>query len=196
MTSKEKKRKKNNEREIINECELSDKIANDNNDVIETKCNISLDKQMSLYGDYLPDEKYIDKLEEKLKTFIPNDLIEKAKKESNGESWIIAFGYNEDAFTSRSNWFKTEPYPFITSDGKTYIDMYREMLKKDENGNNQEILNINSKNFITAFNKNKDKCMNENGNYILDKEKRLFKTNYPNVDDYEFVYIKHISYYD
>ena len=41
MTSKEKKRKKNNEREIINKCELSDKIANDNNDVIETKGNVS-----------------------------------------------------------------------------------------------------------------------------------------------------------
>lgn len=141
-----------------------------------------INEKESLYKNYLPDELYLESLNKQLKKFIPQDLIDEVKKHSNNSSWIIAYGYDEEPYYNKGGWGSTEPYPFITSDGLSFIDMY---IKKEE------IYNINENNFITPFNRNKN-LIKRNGYFLLDKNKKIYKANYPNVDDYEHVFIKHI----
>lgn len=135
-----------------------------------------------LYKRYVCDDSYKNELRKKLDECIPEYLIEDVKKEANGESWIIAYGYDEQAYFNKGGWGKTEPYPFVTSDGKTFIDMYIDQ---------SDVYSIDDENFVTAFNKNKN-LVNQEGAFVLDRNKRIYKVQYPNVDDYEFVFIKHI----
>lgn len=135
------------------------------------------------YGKYMPDEEYLLELEERLKRYIPEDLMNDIQKVTNGESWIIAYGYDEEPYQNKGGWGCTEPYPFLTSDGKSFIEMYK--LDK------QDVYNINDENFVTAFNKNKNLKL-EAGSFVLDRNKKLYKAQYPNVDSYDHVFIKHI----
>lgn len=146
--------------------------------------NRTSEKEM-LYGIYVSDENYMKELNEKLNHFIPEKLRQQAISESNGESWIIAYGYDEEPYCNKGGWGSTEPYPFVTSDGKSYIDMYI---------NKSDIYDINENNFVTAFNRNKNLSIKD-GCFVLDKNKKLYKVSYPNVDDYEHVFIKHIPSY-
>lgn len=141
-------------------------------------------KDFEPYFKYLANEKYILELKDKFKDFISSDLIEKVEKEANNENWIIVFGYGEKAFTNKGGWYPTNPYPFLTSDGLNYIDMYslnENILEKD----------LNMDNFVTPFNKNKDKVM-DNGCFVLDKNKIIYKVNYPDIENYKHVYVIHI----
>lgn len=139
-------------------------------------------KAQELYGGYIIDDKFKETLDKKMKKALPDKLIDEIKKSCGNESWIIAYGYDDQPYCNNGGWNKTEPYPFITSDGKKFTDMYID---------NSDIYNINEENFVTAFNKNKENT-NKNGYYILDKDKKIYKSNYPNVDDYDHVFIKHI----
>lgn len=125
---------------------------------------------------------------------IPFSLIDVVNRESNGESWIIAYGYSDNPYCNKGSWGKTEVYPFVTSDGKTTLDMF--------NLTYEDLKNINDDNFVTAFNKNKDiidftnpSYIKENNIYVLDKSKKIYKAEYPDVNDYEHVYVKHIPSY-
>ena len=144
-----------------------------------------LTKKENFYGPFVPDEGYLKKLEDKLKKAFPQKILQSVIEQCGEESWIIAYGYDEDPYCNNGGWNKTEPYPFITSDGITFIDMY---ITKDD------VYDINEDNFITAFNKNKDHKM-INGVFVLDRNKKLYKVNYPNVDKYDNVFIKHIPSY-
>lgn len=144
-----------------------------------------LTKKENFYGPFVPDEGYLKKLEDKLKKAFPQKILQSVIEQCGEESWIIAYGYDEDPYCNNGGWNKTEPYPFITSDGITFIDMY---ITKDD------VYDINEDNFITAFNKNKDHKMT-NGVFVLDRNKKLYKVNYPNVDKYDNVFIKHIPSY-
>ena len=146
------------------------------------------------YSCYMCKDNDIYDLKQLLNKMIPEDIIKYAEKESNGESWIIAYGYNDKPYCNKGSWGKTEVYPFITSDGKSFIDMYIT--------NYRDLTHINEDNFITPFNKNKDilelgniDVFINNNFFALDKKKRLYKVNYPNVDDYKHVFIKHIPSY-
>lgn len=151
---------------------------------MRSNCKNGIIKNFEPYFNYLATYDYIQKLKENFNKFIPLDTIDKVKKESRDESWIITFGYNDKAFTNKGGWYSTDPYPFLTSDGLSYIDMYnlnKDILKKD----------LNMNNFITPFNRNKD-LTNRNNCFLLDKNKVIYRENYPIVDDYKHVYIIHI----
>lgn len=135
-----------------------------------------------LYSKFVSDENYKNELVDKLNKMIPEKLINDVKEYAKGESWIIVYGYGEEPYCNNGNWGKTEPYPFITSDNKSFVDMYIEK---------ESIYNIDESNFVTHVNKNKD-LATKKGNYVLDKNKRIYKVDYPDVNDYDHIFIKHI----
>lgn len=137
------------------------------------------------YGSYVVDDDYEKVLKAALEEAFPEKLIEDIKQKSNGESWIIAYGYDEEPYCDNGGWGRTEPYPFITSDGLSFIDMYI---------NKCDIYEITDENFVTPFNKNKDKRIT-NGLFALDRNKKIYKAAYPDVDKYDHVFIKHIPSY-
>ena len=94
-----------------------------NNESKEEFLNRMAEKEQ-LYSKYICNEEYRKQLKEKFKRFIPNDLIKKVKEKTNGESWIITYGYDEEPYCNKGGWGSTEPYPFITSSGESSIDMY------------------------------------------------------------------------
>lgn len=141
-----------------------------------------LSQKEAYYGSYIIDEDYKKELEKRLKEAFPEKLIEEVKKKSHGGSWIIAYGYDEEPYCNNGGWGRTEPYPFITSDGLSFIDMYIDK---------SDIYEITDDNFITPFNKNKDSDI-VNGSFALDRNKKIYKAAYPDVDNYDHVFIKHI----
>lgn len=151
-------------------------------------------KRVSLsrrYSCYICKDQDIEKLKIKLNNMIPESMINIAKKESDGESWIIVYGYDQKPYCNKGGWGKTESYPFITSDGKTSVDMYKLTY--------EDSINISDKNFITPFNRNKDiNPIEENLNnrnkvfYVLNNDKKIYKAIYPNVEEYEHIFIRHI----
>ena len=146
------------------------------------------------YSCYICNDEDLNRLALKFNNMIPFSLIDVVNRESNGESWIIAYGYSDNPYCNKGSWGKTEVYPFVTSDGKTTLDMF--------NLTYEDLKNINDNNFVTAFNKNKDiidftnpSYLKENNIYVLDKSKKIYKAEYPDVNDYEHVYVKHIPSY-
>lgn len=111
-----------------------------------------------------------------------------------GDSWLCAYGYDDEPFCDGGGWGSPNPYPFLDSNGLTEKSLYVD--ENDIDLNEYELVNdeVYGESYYRQKNPNSDYQFHAFGDIIQDEEGRFYDPKkYPKPDDYRFVYVFHIK---
>lgn len=109
-----------------------------------------------------------------------------------GDSWLCAYGYDDEPFCDGGGWGSDDPYPFLDSNGLTEKSLYVD--ENDIDLNEYELVNDEGYGKSYYRQKNSNYSWYSYGDIKSDDYGRFYDPKkYPNPDDYRFVYINHIK---